>query len=262
VADEEQTQEGKMRGAMVIAFLLVSQLLWAQAPGYMGKRLLLTGEASFLNALVSPDHNMNTGLSKFGFNIRSTFDLDYVVARNGSIGLTFDLIFSGMEYEWASDRFETPLVPGIGTEYGHGQIRGYGYGVNYKLFRNPSKGGIAPIGGYTKFDVMLLDLRVRPYDRKAGKAFGHQEQFLVPMLSVTFGQQRVFFDVLVVRTGVQIGIVPGGIVPRFELMDGDLEKSSQREDLSAQLQARMFTYYLMNFNVGVGFLAPIRKRYR
>lgn len=250
------------KGLVVIAFLLVSQLAWAQAPGYMGKRLLLTGEASFLNALVSPDHNMNTGLSSFAFNIRSTFDLDYVVARNGSVGITFDLVFSGMEFDWANDRYGEPLVPGIGTEYGHGQIRGYGYGINYKLYRNPAKGGIAPIGGYTKFDVMLLDLRVRPYDRRAGQVFDHQEQFLVPMLSVTFGQQRVFFDFLVVRTGVQIGIVPGGIVPRFELMDGDLEKSSQRDDLSAQLQARMFTYYLMNFNLGVGFLAPVRKRYR
>lgn len=247
---------------MAIASLFLSQSLWAQAPGYMGKRLLLTGEASFLNALVSPDHNMNTGLSTFAYNIRSTFDLDYVVARNGSVGLTFDIILSGMEFEWANARFDELLVPGIGSEYGHGQIRGYGYGINYKVFKNPARGGIAPIGGYTKFDAMLLDLRVRPFDRKAGIAHAHRERFLVPMLSVTFGQQRVFFNALVVRTGVQIGIVPGGIVPRFELMDGDLGKSGQREDLSSRLQARMFSYYLMNFNLGVGILAPVRKRYR
>ncbi|MCF8258148.1 MAG: hypothetical protein K9J06_11370 [Flavobacteriales bacterium] len=251
-----------MRNLLTMALLLLCQFVWAQAPGYMGKRLLITGEASFFNALFNPDHNMNSGLSKFGFNIRSTFDLDYVVARNGSIGLTFDLIFSGMEYEWAASKFESHLVPDIGVSFTHGQIRGYGYGVNYKVFRNPAKGGIAPIGGYTKFDVMLLDLRVRPYDREAGLSHGHEEQFFSPMLSITVGQQRIFFNTLVLRTGVQLGIVPGGIVPYFERMDGNIDKPTQRDDLRAHAEARLFSYYLLNFNVGVGFLAPIRKRYR
>jgi hypothetical protein len=228
----------------------------------MGKRLLLTGEASFFNALFSPDHNMNKGLSSFGFNIRGTFDLDYVVARNGSVGLTFDMIFSGLQYDWNNAGYEALLVPDIDVGFDHAQIRGYGYGVNYKVFRNPAKGGIAPIGGYTKFDVMLLDTRVRPFNRRSGTAHGHEERFLTPMLSVTFGRQRVFFDFLVLRSGIQLGIVPGGIVPYFEMMDGKLDKRDQRADLQATNEARLMTYYLLNFNVGVGFLAPLRKRYR
>ncbi len=252
-----------MRRLPIIALLmLLSALAWAQAPGYMGKRLLVTGEASFFNALFNPDHNMNSGLNKFGFNIRGTIDLDYVVARNGSVGLTFDVIFSGLEYAWGDDQWEKPLVPRIGDDFQHGQIRGYGYGINYKVFRNPSKGGIAPIGGYTKFDVMLLDLRVRPFNKATGQLHAHQEQFFTPMLSVTLGRQRIFFEHLILRTGVQVGIVPTGIVPYFERMDGDIEKGNQRDDLQAYTEARLFSYYLLNFNVGVGFLAPIRKRWK
>jgi hypothetical protein len=268
VADENPFQGKGMSGFARIASLLLTVLMvvapdrqvLAQAPGYMGKRLSITGEVSFFNALFRPDHNMASGLQRFAMNVRSTMDLDYVVARNGSIGITFDLIFSGLEFDWASDRFARPLVPGIGEDFGHAQVRGYGYGINYKVFRNPAKGGIAPLGGYTKFDLMLLDLRVRPFDRAAGVAHDFTQQFITPMVSATFGQQRVFFNVLLVRTGVQVGFVPGGIVPYFELLDGNRQGAEQLDELSTALHARMFTYYLLNFNVGVGFLAPVRKR--
>jgi hypothetical protein len=251
-----------------IAFLMLTELMvvapdrqvLAQAPGYMGKRLSFTGEVSFFNALFRPDHNMASGLQRFAMNVRSTMDLDYVVARNGSIGVTFDLIFSGLEFDWASDRFSRPLVPGIGEDFGHSQVRGYGYGINYKVFRNPAKGGIAPQGGYTKFDLMLLAQRVRPFYRAAGVAHDFTQQFITPMVSATFGQQRVFFNALLVRTGVLVGFVPGGIVPYFEMMAGTRQEQLQLDELSTALHARMFTYYLLNFNVGVGFLAPVRQR--
>ncbi len=252
-----------MRVLYIMILALLPHIACSQAPGYMGKRLLITGEASFLNALFSPNHAMQKGLSSFAFNVRSTIDLDYVVARNGSVGFTFDLIFSGMQYEWSAGKYSSnALVPGITANFDHGLIRGYGYGVNYKVFRNPSRGGIAPIGSYAKFDVMLLDVRVRPYNKNAGVTLAHEEQFFTPMVSVTFGRQRIFFDFLVLRSGVQIGVVPSGIVPYFELMDGELNKRDQRSDLQANMEARLMSYYLINFNVGVGFLAPIRKRYK
>lgn len=251
-----------MRAALVMAGLLLGQMAWAQAPGYMGKRLLITGEASFLNALFSPNHAMQKGLSSFAFNMRGTIDVDYVVARNGSIGLTFDLIFSGMEYEWNATRFATLLVPDISASFDHAQLRGYGYGINYKVFRNPARGGIAPIGGYVKFDAMLLDIRIRPYDRKAGIAHTYEERIFTPMVSITLGRQRIMFNHLVVRSGVQLGVVAAGIVPFFELLDGNLAHQDQRRDVSANAEARLFRYYLINFNVGIGFIAPLRKRWR
>jgi len=251
-----------MRNLLVIALMFVGQWSYAQAPGYMGKRLLVTGEASFFNALFHPNHFMEKGLSSFAVNIRSTIDMDYMVARNGSIGVTFDLIFTGMEYNWSTPEFTRLLIPGIDAGYDHAQIRGYGYGINYKVFTNPSKGGIAPIGGYVKFDVMVLDTRIQPYNKQKSMAMGHEERVITPMLSLTYGRQRVFFDFLVLRSGVQVGIVPTGIGPYIQLFDGELGKPDQATDLRAQAEARLFSYYLLNFNVGIGFLAPIRKKYK
>lgn len=247
---------------LTFILILVASNSFGQAPGYMGKKLLVTGEISFLNALFNPNHNMNKGLNKFSFNFRSTTDLDYVVARNATIGATFDVFYTGMEYDWNSDSFDELLVPGIDDRFEHGRIFGYGYGLNYKIFRNPSRGGIAPVGSYAKFDVMLLDVRMRPFDKGNDVAHSYSHRFFTPAISITLGRQRVLWDFLVLRSGVQIGFVPMGISPYLQSLDKGIERGTQEQDLRANAEARLMTYYLFNVNFGVGFLLPFRKTYR
>jgi hypothetical protein len=90
-----------------------------------------------------------------------------------------------MEYGWNDDSFDNLLVPGIDDRFEHGRIFGYGYGLNYKIFRNPSRGGIAPVGSYAKFDVMLLDVRVRPFDKGRDVANSYSHRFFTPAISIT-----------------------------------------------------------------------------
>ena len=250
-----------MRG-FVFIFMLISTTCFGQAPGYMGKKLLITGEISFLNALFNPNHNMNHGLNKFSFNFRSTTDLDYVVARNATIGATFDVFYTGMEYDWNADAFDELLVPAIDDRFDHGRIFGYGYGLNYKIFRNPSKGGIAPVGSYAKFDVMLLDVRIKPFDKTNDMAHSYSHRFFTPAISITLGRQRILWDFLVLRSGIQVGFVPMGISPYLQSLDKGIERGTQEQDLRAHAEARLMTYYLLNVNFGVGFLLPFRKNYR
>lgn len=241
---------------------LVSVNCFGQASGYMGKKLLITGEVSFLNAIFNPNHNMNRGLNKFSFNFRSTTDLDYVVARNATIGATLDVFYTGVEYDWNTDSHEELLVPGIDDGFEHGRIFGYGYGINYKIFRNPSRGGIAPVGSYAKFDVMLLDVRIKPFDKDNDMAHSYTNRFFTPAISITLGRQRVLWDFLILRSGIQIGFVPMGISPYLQSLDKGIERGTQEQDLRAHAEARLMTYYLFNVNFGVGFLLPFRKSYR
>ncbi|MFM1876278.1 MAG: hypothetical protein RL266_2015 [Bacteroidota bacterium] len=248
---------------LTIILSLVAVSCFGQAPGYMGKKFLITGEVSFLNALFNPNHNMNEGLDQFSFNFRSTTDLDYVIARNGTIGATFDVFYTGMKYDWDSPQYEELLVPNIDARFDHGRIFGYGYGINYKIFRNPSKGGIAPVGSYAKFDVMLLDVRTRPFDKAGGAPHSkYSDRFFSTVISITFGRQRILWDFLVLRTGIQVGIVPFGISPYLQSLDKGIERGSQQQDLRAHTEARLMTYYLLNVNFGVGFLLPFRKSYK
>lgn len=245
-----------------VILLLSAQVCLGQAPGYMGKRFLITGELSFFNALFNPNHNLNQGPRKFSFNVRSTTDLDFILARNASIGLTFDVLASGMKYDWNSAEFDDLLIPNVDTRFDHARISGFGYGINYKIFRNPSRGGIAPVGSYAKFDLMVLDVRVRPFDKLGNRAHSFSDRFFTPAASITLGLQRVLWDFLVIRSGIQLGFVPMGISPYLQSLDKGIERATQEQDLRAHAQARLVTYYLLNINFGVGFLLPFKKNYR
>ncbi len=247
---------------ILFILLFVSEFSLGQASGYMGRKLLITGELSFLNALFNPNHNFNKGLNKFSFNIRSTTDIDYVVARNGSVGVTFDVLATGMEYKWKSDQYAELLIPNVNDQYNHSSISGYGYGINYKVFRNPSRGGIAPVGSYIKFDVMLLDVRLRPFDKNNDVGLSFSNRFFTPMASFTLGQQRILWDFLILRTGIQVGIVPMGVSSYLQSLGDGIERGTQQQDLRAHAEARLFSYYLLNVTVGVGFLLPFRKNYK
>ena len=232
---------------LLFLYLLINSFnSFGQASGYMGKKFLITGEVSFFNALFNPNHNMNQGLNKLSFNFRSTTDLDYVVARNGTIGATFDVFYTGIKYNWNSDTYSELMVPGIEDRFDHARIFGYGYGINYKIYRNPSKAGIAPIGSYAKFDIMLLDIRIRPFDKNGGVVMGtFQDRFFTPAISITLGRQRILWDFLVLRTGLQIGFVPFGISPYLQSLDKGIERGNQQQDLRANAEARLMTYYLL-----------------
>ena len=249
-------------GYFLCAILLIlSGPAFGQAPGYMGRKLLVTGEVSYLNALFNPDHNMNSGLRKFSFNVRATTDLDLVVARNATVGATFDVFATGMEYDWNTKRYIEWMVPGIDPRFAHSRIYGYGYGLNYKVFRKAATHGVAPIGSYVKFDLLVLDTRVRAYDNAQETAHSFSSRFLTPVFSITFGKQRVFWDFLVFRSGIQLGFVPMGISPYLQNLENGVERSTQEQALRAQAEARLFTYYLLNVNFGVGFLLPLRKNH-
>jgi len=244
---------------LTIILLLVAEFAFGQAPGYLGRKLLITTEVSFFNAFFNPNHNFNEGIRKFSFNLRSTTDIDYVVARNGTIGATFDVFATGMAFKWNSDQFDELLIPNIDRNFQHSRITGYGYGINYKVFRNPSRGGIAPIGSYLKVDIMLLDVRLRPYNLTTETADSYSDRFFTPAFSFTLGQQRIFWDFLILRTGIQLGFVPMGISPYLQYVGEGIERGTQKQELRANAESRLLTYYLLNINFGVGFLLPFRK---
>lgn len=243
--------------AVIVSILSMGQLCLAQASGYMGRRLTLTAEASLMNALFNPNHNMNQGLDDYSLNVRGTADFDYTVSRMISVGLTFDVLVTGLSFDWGSERYPQLLVPDIGNQFKHTRLRGYGYGANVKFFRNPAKGAIAPVGTYTKLDVMLLALEASPYSVATESQYkGFSHDFLAAVVSFSLGQQRVFFNHLILRSAVQVGIVPTGIEPYFRSVDENIAEPEQAGQLEALAQRRLFSYYLFNVNVGVGFIIP------
>jgi len=66
----------------------------------------------------------------------------------------------------------------------------------------------------------------------------------------SFGRQSLFFDRLFITTGATLGFVPGGLNVNI----GDSYYGMQ-DSYTADVGYRMFGYFMINFNLGIGFLA-------
>lgn len=248
-----------MRFVLIIGLMAVSMSSFSQAPGYMGRRLTVTAELSFFNALFHPNANFNSGIARF--NHREIFDLDYIITRDGSVGFTFELVNTSMAYEgWNDPKFDSPLFPGLASTFQHARITGQTFGLNYKLYRNPSKGGIAPVGGYAKFDIMVSRTEVFPFDKQNRVQLGMVKEYYNPIIGITYGRQRILWNSVIIRTGIQIALVPTGVLPYFTDITSDIEHEDPNKEFKRVHDARMFSYYAVNVNVGIGFLAPFRHR--
>lgn len=241
--------------------LLFGLPAFGQAPGYMGKRWLVTADASFMMALFNLNHTMKQGLSDYAMNIRGVVDFDHVVSRKVSIGATFDVHATGISFDWNSDRFSQKLVLGLSNTYKNCRIQGFGYGVNLKIFADANKGGIAPLGWYTKIDALLIDARAMPYSVAEQSTYkAYSKQILAPVIGITAGQQRVLWNHLVLRSAVQFAVVPTGVGPYMRSLDSVIAETDQDEQLKNLALRRLFAYYLFNVNVGVGFIIPYRQK--
>ena len=86
------------------------------------------------------------------------------------------------------------------------------------------------------------------------------KEYYTPVLAITYGRQRILWNAIIVRTGIQIGLVPTGVLPYFSGVTSDIDHDDPHKELHRVHDARMFSYYAINVNVGIGFLAPFRHR--
>ena len=93
-----------MRLLLIIGLISFTTSAFSQAPRYMGRRLTVTAELGFFNALFNPNANYNRGVARF--NHREIFDTDYIITRDGSVGFTFELVNTSIAYEgWNDQKF-------------------------------------------------------------------------------------------------------------------------------------------------------------
>ena len=247
-----------MRWMLVISLVLIQTVASAQAPGYMGRRLVVAADISFMNALFNPNTNFNNGFGSF--NHREGIDVDYVVSRNGSVGLTFELVNTAMKYDrWNDPKFSEPLITDVASTFDHASITGQMFGVNYKHFSHPSRGGIAPVGAFARFGVGVVRTVLTPYDLENKVKYDHSWELYTPVVTLGYGRQRILWNSIVIRTGLELGIVPTGMVPAIS-GNSRIEHSDPHKEMRRFHDARLFSYYMINAKFGIGFLAPFRHR--
>jgi len=235
----------------------------AQTPGYMGKRIFAT--ANFGGMLIIPSQterpNHNFGYDFPHFSIKYVFDLDYVVNRRGSVGFTGSLIQTGMEFTYDAYSTEKNNPSKQYYPYDEAGIKGFSYGVSYKFFHRNTFGSLAPVGNYSKLDLSILSYNVTPHSSILSVNqynTDSTQHFITPVLTYTFGKQRVLFDNIIFNMGVQFGFVPDVALSLLKELR-ETESPPERDRIKVTAEKRLFSYYLIHFTVGIGFLIPYRQ---
>lgn len=240
-----------MRTSLLISVFFLAFLFesFGQTSGYMGKRWSLSGNFSNIIILDQPNHNY--GYNGFpSFSIHYEAELDYCINRRTSMGLMFHRALTSAHIEYYEKLGSSFVV----SDYDYLKIRGTAYGLNFKFFMR--RGDLAPVGFYSKIGFGVLAYNYLPYDEDLmALKEPLKESGITSIFTLTLGKQRILFNNILLRGSVDLNFlpVPGG------LSENDYGASSSYDNIAKDVALkRLFTYYLLNFNVGIGFLIPYR----
>jgi hypothetical protein len=250
---------------LILLFLYATTASFSQAPGYMGKRLSFYYTPAFFISL-QPDpatsyfSSGGRGLSP-GINLRHDFAMDYVVSKGVALGCSFKYLTSKLPgaFFYTDKQYPLPEDAFLGDV----KLRGPAFSVYVKNFNYGKRGSIAPVGYYTKWEIMYGRVSGKTGDltasNQAPEGYNYVKKFedlgfeksqsLFGIL-FSFGRQSLLFDRLFINTGGSVGFVPGGMY--FSV--GNSYYGTEANYIEA-VHYRMMGYFLLNFNLGIGVLA-------
>jgi hypothetical protein len=239
----------------------------AQAPGYLGKRLIVNYDLYTFPAIFNPNNRGNDGVTSLNF--RNEISLDYVIGLHQSIGLSFHTTKTKFDldrtFNYETDKSGSTID--INYKGCVGNISAYAFGLHTHLYFDQY---IAPLGTYFKPEILYI--RLKPsYDTNVAyeKMVDHVGQKLTNYpnldnqglystiaIGATIGTHYIFYDRLVVNVGFQFGWAFGG-KKMNELMGADnITNKSLNESnyIPVSAKSRLMSQYFINVNAGVGFL--------
>lgn len=223
-----------MKKIFLILFLTINMAsLFAQKPGYMGKRFSLNADMSFYPAFFRPVVNDQLPMATlyniqfFGINYRLTAGIDAVITRKSTVGLDFNYYHSATE-------LDTGLIAGNSPTVVR-EFDGYSIGAHYRVFIGNTK---APVGFYYKVETGATF-----YSMNNVVALGNF------YINNSFGRQHVLFNRLTLNYGLSFGLV----LPSLNYYTGVYTDDFQTR-LSMAGNFRSLFHYGINLYGGIGIL--------
>jgi hypothetical protein len=200
-------------------------------PGYQGKKLTVQANLLILPALTNASYHREPGLATF--NTSGEASLDYVLSKRNSLGLSFRRARTSSLNDYGKD--------GVSPN----KVFSNSMGLQYRVFKRKS-GNIAPAGKYFQWGAGLLLNQVR----QPGPA-AQTTAFKMYALRVGGGRNRILFDRLILYHGWELShVLPAGGG------EGVLGATHYyKDDAQTTAQYRLWRHSLLNFKVGLGFLA-------
>lgn len=284
-----------MKKRIIIFASLFASLLpaFAQVPGYCGKRYLIQYNATFAPE-INPDTYLTTNSfgssipSEIKLNLQHNFAIEYIVARDKTVGLTFGTTKTNFNGDFLSgsgssggvfnyDIAASSKIFGVslkhfefskGYSYTPYRYNDYMYFKGMKKYYNPyggynsrssHEGGggfLAPLGNYTELLLQVIHSNLSPTYQSVITE-GHLPEDVKDIksnlaLSVTSGKQLILADRIILNFGLQFGCVLTAIPDAFKQNKDNL--TSNQDLMNYYLNKKLTNLFAVNLKLGVGFL--------
>ena len=206
-------------------------VLWAQVPGYEGKRALID-----ISLDISPAIRIASrrDLPPYLFNVQPLVEAEYTLSRKLSVGAHLRPLLAGVIYQ-RDNNIE-----------GKALIRGMGMGVSARLYSFKRKGNIAPLGPYKELELFYVNYWMSDDD---GLFYDDGRRWLGRYddigIGITLGERRMIGDGFSFHYGVRFATILGAL-------DGG--RSPDRTYLKDIATDRLQGFFFVNFHIGFGIL--------
>jgi hypothetical protein len=176
--------------AIIVFILLSSSGLFAQVPGFQGKRFSVEGSLMFNTAISNYNENFNKGFT--AFNKRFQGGVEYIIGRNVSLGGSYGIFNSGFEDSYNRYKLTSNVA-----------------GLYFKIFRFRKKGAIAPYGTYGKIGLLRVMINGQ-FVGRSNLSNSNAPETLNPasltLLNYGFGKQFIIKGKFIARVGADFGL--------------------------------------------------------
>ncbi len=266
-----------MKHKILFSLLLISSTVFSQAPGYLGKRLVVGYSNYFIPGFIGPGslNSYPSGQSSFTINNAHCLNLEYAFSSGRMICISGEYFRTGIAYDKGVHNgflnFQsTGDYPYLNTyKYGGdfytpALLISRNIGIGLKTFK---RGFIAPTGKYHKLEVIMMFEKVQydfqhfliqdnsnyPYtDIQFNLGTGEYSYKNISIVYTT-GRQQIFYDKIVLDYGVRLGFTPAFSI--LTIMAGDEFVGNIEDYYRRASRIRIFREQLINFHIGIGFLA-------
>lgn len=219
-----------MKNIIILFFLFACcPSIFGQTPGFKGKKHFLEYDLYYMLAIGGPTANGRMyEHGDIAISTRHNFKYNYVVSRHGLIGVSLDLLKTGLEVSWedAEGNFHTEF----------NQLRSNAIGIHYNSYFM-KRGSLSPIGLYHHFEGKYIT---------STGVNGVLENKKVHSLYTGYGLgfRKIFSNKFFINFSGQLGWTWGN-----RGYSEDLEKN-----LRNQVKERIYSHYIFENNIGIGIL--------
>lgn len=209
--------------------LCLFSTLFAQPPGYIGKRTPISVDVHLFPALgliIQDDE-------PFQLNTRIGLQIEEVVSRNFSVGAQLSGLSTHTSYDFNGAQGRT-------------QINALTAGLSGHFYTFRKRGNIAPIGPYQKVELMYLTYKMKDLDQEFypdGREYLGSYSDLA--ISLTLGTQRIIHPNIIYHFGITGAWVFNAFTEPFSPEENYLKALSNR---------RLRGFLSLELNAGIGLI--------